>query len=84
MSSTRVLMGDYSQKTPVETLMVNRAVGVPNDLAMLRGVRFVSAVKAEAGQRLAESLVKQLTSRQIRRLGIVILRANRYHMNRLK
>ncbi len=28
-------MGDYSQKTPVETLMVKRAGGVPNDLTGL-------------------------------------------------
>ena len=61
VNTIRVLLGDYSKQTPVETLMVKRAGGASNDLARLRGVRFVSAVEAEAGQRMAESLVKQLT-----------------------
>jgi putative DNA primase/helicase len=34
---------------------------VPSDLARLRGARLVTAVEAEEGQRLAESLVKQIT-----------------------
>lgn len=41
--------------------MVRKNDGIPNDIARLKGARFVSAVEAEKGQRLAESLVKQLT-----------------------
>lgn len=55
------LLGDYAQQTPMDTLMVSRSGNIPNDLARLEGARFVSAVEAEAGQRLAEAKIKQLT-----------------------
>ena len=55
------LLGDYAQQTPMETLMVTRSGSVSNDIARLEGHRFVSAVEAEAGQRLAEAKIKQLT-----------------------
>lgn len=55
------LMGDYGLQTPTETLMVKRGDSVPNDIARLKGARFVSAVETEEGRRLAEVLVKQLT-----------------------
>lgn len=55
------VMGDYATRTPPETFMVKRGEGVPNDVARLRGARFVAAVESEEGQRLAESLVKQMT-----------------------
>lgn len=55
------LLGDYAQQTPTETLMVRHSQGVPNDLARLRGARFVSAVETGEGNRLAENLVKQMT-----------------------
>ena len=55
------LMADYARKTPTETLMVRRGEAIPNDVARLRGARFVAAVEAEEGRRLAESLVKELT-----------------------
>jgi putative DNA primase/helicase len=54
-------MGDYSAETPVETLMIQKNQGIPNDLARLRGLRLVTARESEQGQRLAESLVKALT-----------------------
>jgi putative DNA primase/helicase len=55
------LLGDYAQQTPMETLMVTKSGNVPNDIARLEGARFVAAVEAEAGQRLAEAKLKQLT-----------------------
>jgi putative DNA primase/helicase len=55
------LLGDYAMNTPTETLLVKRAGGIPNDVARLRGARFVSANEAEHGKYLAEALVKQLT-----------------------
>jgi len=55
------LLGDYAQQTPMETLMVTKSSGVGNDIARLRGARFVAAVEAEAGHRLAEAKIKQLT-----------------------
>jgi hypothetical protein len=54
-------LGDYSMRAPTEMLMARRAGGVPNDVARLKGARFVAASETEEGRRLAESLVKDLT-----------------------
>jgi putative DNA primase/helicase len=54
-------LGDYSMRAPTEMLMAKRAGGVPNDVARLKGARFVTASETEEGRRLAESLVKDLT-----------------------
>ena len=54
-------LGDYAMRTPTETLLVKRSGGVPNDVARLKGARFVTASETEEGRRLAESLIKDLT-----------------------
>jgi putative DNA primase/helicase len=54
-------LGDYAMRTPTETLLVKRSGSVPNDVARLKGARFVTASETEEGRRLAESLVKDLT-----------------------
>ena len=59
----RDVMGDYATNTDTETLLVKRYQGVGNDVAALKGARFVSAAEVEQGRRLAESKVKQLTGR---------------------
>jgi putative DNA primase/helicase len=55
------LLGDYALRTPAETLLAKRDTGIPNDVARLRGARFVAAVESEEGRRLAEVRVKELT-----------------------
>ncbi len=55
------VMGDYAQNTDTETILAKKHQGVGNDVAALRGARFVSAAEVEQGRRLAESKVKQLT-----------------------
>jgi putative DNA primase/helicase len=54
-------LGDYAMRAPTEMLMARRQGGIPNDVARLKGARFVSASESEEGRRLAESLVKDLT-----------------------
>ena len=54
-------MGDYATNTDTETILAKRSQGVSNDVAALKGARFVSAAEVEQGRRLAESKVKQLT-----------------------
>jgi putative DNA primase/helicase len=54
-------LGDYAMRTPTETLLAKRSDGVPNDVARLKGARFVSASETEEGRRLAESRIKDLT-----------------------
>jgi len=51
----------YSQHMPTETVLTQKQTSIPNDVARLRGARFVTAIEAEAGKRLVEALVKQLT-----------------------
>jgi putative DNA primase/helicase len=56
-----MLGNDYVTNTPTQTLMVRRGESIPNDIAALKGARLVTAVEAEEGQKLAESLVKSMT-----------------------
>lgn len=56
-------VGDYGQRTPTDTLLVKRDGAIPNDVARLKGARFVWASEAEEGKRLAEALIKDLTGR---------------------
>jgi putative DNA primase/helicase len=59
----RDVMGDYATNTDTETILMRKYQGVGNDVAALKGARFVSAAEVEQGRRLAESKVKQLTGR---------------------
>jgi putative DNA primase/helicase len=60
------IMGDYACNTPVETLLIKRGGGeIPTDVARLDGPRFATAAEVDRGRRLAESLVKELTGRDI-------------------
>jgi putative DNA primase/helicase len=61
IQTLRALLSDYARQTPIETLLVKSGDGPRNDVARLHGARFVAAVEAESGKRLAEALVKQLT-----------------------
>ena len=55
------VLGEYSMSTPTSTLMAKRDNNIPNDVARLKGARFVKAIETEEGNALAESLVKQMT-----------------------
>lgn len=61
LKTLAALVADYGQAVRTETLMLKHHVGVSNDIAALRGARFISAVETDDGQRLAESTIKQLT-----------------------
>lgn len=55
------LLGDYAQQAPTSLLMAKQNDNIPNDVAGLKGARFVATIETEDGKRLAENLVKQLT-----------------------
>lgn len=56
------ILGDYGKQTNADTFTAKvHDSGINNDIARLSGARFVSAVESEDGQRLSESLIKQLT-----------------------
>ncbi len=57
----RDLLGTYSTQTAADTLMAKRHEGIPNDIARLKGARFVSATESDDGKCLAEGLVKRMT-----------------------
>jgi putative DNA primase/helicase len=54
-------LGDYAMRAPTEMLLTKRSGGIPNDIARLKGSRFVATSETEEGRRLAESLIKDLT-----------------------
>ncbi len=58
----QALLGDYATQTTSETFMLKRhSSPISNDVADLRGARFVTAVEIESGRRMAEVLIKQMT-----------------------
>lgn len=58
----RKMSGTYGLNVPMKTLMTtSNSGGVQNDIARLRGARMVTAMEGESNQKIAESLVKQLT-----------------------
>jgi len=57
----QLLLGDYAVRTPTETFLRKKDGAVPNDVAKLKGARFVWASENERGSRLSESLIKEMT-----------------------
>lgn len=53
--------GGYGATLPITTLMKQKDRSNTNDLAGLRGKRFIVAAEAEQGERFDESLIKTLT-----------------------
>ncbi|MBL0276655.1 MAG: primase C-terminal domain-containing protein, partial [Anaeromyxobacter sp.] len=57
----RAFLGDYATQSDFTTFLERRSDGVRNDIARLAGARLVSAIEADEGRRLAESVLKQVT-----------------------
>ena len=55
------LLGDYAISTPTESFMKKSGDQNTNDIARLRGTRFVTTTEAEIGRRLSEPLIKKIT-----------------------
>jgi putative DNA primase/helicase len=64
METIRAMLGDYSLQAPAEMLLQRNNSSVPNDVARLKGSRFVAASEIDEGRRMAESLVKQMTGNE--------------------
>jgi putative DNA primase/helicase len=56
-----MVLGDYARRTPISTFLQQRPGNIPNDIARLRGARFVWAAENDRDVRLAESLIKEMT-----------------------
>lgn len=61
IEAIRRALGEYAAQTPAETLVGSRTTGVPNDVARLKGARFVTASETEENGRLSEGKVKSMT-----------------------
>jgi putative DNA primase/helicase len=61
LNTIMYLLGDYALATPTETFMRKTGDQITNDLARLRGTRFVTTTEAEQGRRLSEPLIKKIT-----------------------
>jgi putative DNA primase/helicase len=61
VTTIQSLLGDYAMQTPVSTLMTRGKNIVNNDVARLRGARFVATTETEEGSKFNESELKQLT-----------------------
>src|SRR5438477_5553947 len=54
-------MGGYGMVTPSSTLMAKKGDPIPNDIARLQGVRYVTSSETDDNRRLAEATIKTLT-----------------------
>ena len=54
---------DYAIRTPTRTFLTKRDDGIPNDVAQLKGKRFVHASESGEGKRLDEEFIKDATGR---------------------
>jgi putative DNA primase/helicase len=63
INTARTLLGDYARQAEASTFLHKEKSEVRNDLAMLAGVRLVSAIETDKGKKLAEALVKQATGK---------------------
>lgn len=59
------ILGDYAVATPTETFMQKKGDQATNDIASLKGARFVSATETDERNRLAESVIKRLTGNDV-------------------
>ena len=57
----RHILGDYAKTTAFTTFLERRDGTATNDIAALRGARFVYASEGDVGAKLSESLVKTIT-----------------------
>lgn len=55
------LLGDYAMKVRAEALMLKRQDSIPEEIAAMAGRRFALASELSDGQKLNESLIKDLT-----------------------
>jgi putative DNA primase/helicase len=59
------ILGDYAITTFAETFMKRSNDSLTNDIARLRGTRFVTTTESEQGRRLSEHLIKQATGNDL-------------------
>jgi putative DNA primase/helicase len=62
----KIIIGEYSTTSSMDAFIEQKhGGGVPNDIARLRGARFVSAIETDAMKYLAEGKLKALTGQDM-------------------
>ncbi len=61
LETIRAVLGNYARHTSFSTFLISENSALRNDLARLAGARLVTAAEVEAGGRLSEAVVKQIT-----------------------
>jgi len=61
LETIRGLLGDYGKTSDFNTFLKTNNQSIRNDIARLKGSRFVSAIEADSGKKLAETLIKRIT-----------------------
>ena len=62
INTIKDILGDYARQTNKETFIFKEnASGANSDVARLAGSRFVSAIESNEGEKLDESIIKQIT-----------------------
>lgn len=56
------LLGEYASGTSTATIMAAKQTGIPNDIARLKGKRFIIIPETEENERLNAALVKALSA----------------------
>jgi putative DNA primase/helicase len=59
------ILGNYAKTAQPESFMKKRGESISNDIARLCGTRFVTTHEIEEGQRLSETLIKQITGQDL-------------------
>ena len=59
------IFGNYAKTTQPESFMKKRGDSISNDIARLCGTRFVITYEIDEGQRLSETLIKQITGQDV-------------------
>ncbi len=61
VNALREMMGDYAQEAAPDLLLDKQYSGIPNDIARLRGARFVTVTETADNRKFDEGLIKRLT-----------------------
>jgi putative DNA primase/helicase len=61
LNTIKGMLGSYAMQIEAKSLMVKNSDSVNNDIARIKGARFVAANEGEDNQRLAEGFIKTLT-----------------------
>jgi len=64
LEAIRTMLGDYARSSPIATFLAKREENsARNDLARLRGARFITAIEPGEGKKIDDTVIKQMTGR---------------------